>query len=202
MTHFTTRVHWQARLSQCPRVWLPGCSRVHTCMRPTCVCSCPCLYQPCTKPGEFPKFNSRFTFRFRWAFWAAIGGLPFGSGQPERDTCIIILSLCKFPLFCGHKISTTISFAKPQKWREQLLCSRQQDSLRRILPTFYRFLYVNRSVPKVFLTGQYLMIVQPIISTLFDTCRVCRTTEFSLFWFNLAPWTEQNTFRLLSCINK
>ena len=76
-----------------------------------------------------------------------------GPGKPERDTFIIILTLYKFPLFHGHKTSIMVQFSKLQKSRELLLPSREWDLICRVPHTFHRFFSINRSVPKVFLTG-------------------------------------------------
>lgn len=81
VTHFITKVQL---IRAVPPVligeWLSGCRHANTCICPTAMCFC--MYVPVSamhKAGEFPNFNSRFTFGC--AFWAAIGGLPFGVWQ-------------------------------------------------------------------------------------------------------------------------
>lgn len=101
-------------------VWLRGCRHVHTCMHPTRAWFCMCLYQPCVEVGEFPKFNSRFTFGFRWIFWAAIRGLPFGVWQTwKRYINQNPNSIKSFLFFVGVKL---------QLWHDSLNFKGQEHS--------------------------------------------------------------------------
>lgn len=137
------------RLSQWPQGRMCRC--VHTCTCPTWPCLCICLYHSCRKAGELPKFNSTFTFGFRWVFWDATGGLPFGVWQTWKR-------------YIHHNLNSMLVSSFSPAWnfkydkilktsREELLPPRQQDSFCRILHTSYRFLSISRSVPKVFLPG-------------------------------------------------